>query len=208
MNTAAKVVIVSLIAAAGSAVLAVRVSSANTTNGGAGFRTSRVAAYLTLTGKTHGPFVGGKVEGIGSAITLLGYEGGATAQGHGGGGGAGKVRFQDITVTKEIDSASPQLFNALTKGEDLQAEVNFVGINARNEQEILTKVKLANVHVTDIRQSMTTPCIGAAPCAPVGPDANIVGPDQPTETIALSFESIEIHANHGTSFSSELTVAK
>jgi hypothetical protein len=56
---------------------------------------------------------------------------------------------------------------------------------------------------------MTTPCIGTAPCAPVGPDANIVGPDQPIETIALSFERIEIHANpQGTSFSSELTVAK
>jgi type VI secretion system secreted protein Hcp len=207
MNTAAKVVIVSLIAAAGSAVLAVRVSSANTT-GNTGFRTSKVAAYLTLTGKTQGQFVGTKVEGIGSAINVLGYEGGATAHAATDGGGAGKAAFSPINITKEIDSASPQLFAALTKDEELAAEVTFVGVNAHNAQQVLTKVKLANVRVTDIRQSMTTPCIGAAPCAPVGPDANIVGPDQPTETIALSFDRIEIQASQGTSFSSELAVAK
>jgi type VI secretion system secreted protein Hcp len=61
---------------------------------------------------------GGDGGGDGS-IDVRGIEGGVTNSGTfagGGGGGAGKASFSDITVTKQVDKASPVLAMAVAQG--------------------------------------------------------------------------------------------
>lgn len=53
------------------------------------------------------------------AIELLAWSFGASQAGtmhEGGGGGAGKAMFQDLSVTKYVDSSSPTLWKFLAKG--------------------------------------------------------------------------------------------
>ncbi len=54
-----------------------------------------------------------EIDGIPQPIEVLSWSWGVTQTGSpraGAGGGAGKTQFKDLTVTKKLDAASPQLF--------------------------------------------------------------------------------------------------
>lgn len=65
-----------------------------------------------------------KVQGPAGDIDVLAWSWGMSQSGSthmGGGGGAGKANFQDLSFTKYVDSASNALMTALAKGSHLPA---------------------------------------------------------------------------------------
>ena len=87
----------------------------------------------------------------------------------GGGGGAGKVTFSDVRVTKEIDASSPQLFLALATGQHIKVAIVTV-FHAG------TTVPAAVYELADLLISEVT----------MSPSAGNV----PTESVALNFGKV------------------
>jgi type VI secretion system secreted protein Hcp len=67
----------------------------------------------------------------------------------GGGGGAGKASFQDLSFTKYIDSSTNALMNALAKGKHLE-EVTLMVRKAGDGQQKYIGIKMEEVLVTSI----------------------------------------------------------
>ena len=63
-----------------------------------------------------------------------------TSFGQGGGGGTGKVSFQDLHMTKSTDKASPELFLRCANGEHLSKATLHVRKAGKNQQEFYTIV--------------------------------------------------------------------
>jgi type VI secretion system secreted protein Hcp len=61
-----------------------------------------------------------------------------TSFGSGGGGGTGKVSFQDMHFTKATDKASPELFFRCANGEHLEKAVLHVRKAGKTQQEFYT----------------------------------------------------------------------
>jgi len=93
---------------------------------------------------------------------------------HGGGGGAGKVKFHDISFKKQVDKASPLLFKACATGEHIKKATLYVRKAGGNQQEYL-RVTLTDVLVSSYKT-------GAQ--APAG--------DGETESITLNFAKVSV----------------
>jgi type VI secretion system secreted protein Hcp len=74
----------------------------------------------------------------------------------GSGAGAGRVRFDEFTFKKGIDSASPQLFQDSVTGQHLQKAVLFAVKPGEAQQQYL-KVTLSNVVVSSYRVASQHP---------------------------------------------------
>jgi type VI secretion system secreted protein Hcp len=72
--------------------------------------------------------------------------------GHGGGGGAGKVSHQDLTVTKRIDKSSPVLFIACATGQHFKDALITARKAGGTQQEYL-KMKMEDVLVSSYQTS-------------------------------------------------------
>ena len=78
----------------------------------------------------------------------------AAPGGGGGGGGAGRVSFQDLTVTKAVDAASPPLFAAAATGQHVRdAVLTVVASGARPEAYL--RYCLRDVTVASLKQEGT-----------------------------------------------------
>jgi type VI secretion system secreted protein Hcp len=158
-------------------------------------------AYVTFQGKKQGPFKGDfsiqknakTNESIVFGIDLDTQAPFDLATGQ----ASGKRQHSPLVLVKPINGASPQIYRALVSNEeltevvvDLRAPTNPTGLGGA--VATVLKYTLTNARITDVHHSMTTPCVGSAPCRATGPDGNIVGPDEPTETISLVFGQIEI----------------
>ena len=96
----------------------------------------------------------------------------------GGGGGAGKVNFQDISFMKRADTTSPQLMLACASGKHIQKVELQVREAARTSNDYM-KITLENVMVSSFQQS--------------GVDNSV-----PTDQFSLNFAKIEYsHARQG-----------
>ena len=71
------------------------------------------------------------------------------SMGHGGGGGAGKVSFHDISITKSADASTPSLMTACAKGTHIKSGVLTVR-KAGGEQEEFYKIQLSQIMVSSI----------------------------------------------------------
>ncbi len=89
----------------------------------------------------------------------------------GGGGGAGKVSFQDITVHKMADSSTPALMQACASGQHIKGGVLTVR-KAGGKQEEFYKISLTNILVSNITNT--------------GANGGV-----PTEVVSLNFEEIK-----------------
>lgn len=141
---------------------------------------TRDVAFMHIDGGTLGTIDGEATEeGHEKWITVSGYDGDATAPvATGGGGGAGRVQFKPIVVTKPIDKSTPKLFQALVQGRHLPAvQIDFV----RADGSVFYSVKLEQVIVTDIHQMDAGKASG-----------------HPLEQVSLDFQSIEITEGGGT----------
>jgi type VI secretion system secreted protein Hcp len=162
-----------------------------------------LTAYVTFKGKKQGPFKGEAGPNgrdtkrsivFGIDLDTQSPTDPATGQ------ASGKRQHSPLVLVKPIDAATPQIYRALITNEDL-TEVDVVLTSQPNATGVggaattVIKYVLTDARFTDVHHSMTTPCIGSAPCKATGPDGNIVGPDEPTETISLAFQKIEIDAS-------------
>jgi type VI secretion system secreted protein Hcp len=116
------------------------------------------------------------VAGHANEIDVLAYSTGATNSGtfqYGGGGGAGKVNFQDLSFTKYVDGTSPAFLLACATGKHF-ATVELKGTRRKNGvlQEYLT-VKMSDALVTSVSGGGTA------------------GEQKQTENISINFSKIE-----------------
>ena len=101
----------------------------------------------------------------------------------GGGGGAGKVSFQDFSFTAKVGIQSPQIFGALANGRHIK-EGTLTVVNGRETETILM---LSDILVTGYKESVASPA--AAQCD--RDDQNASSNNAPTESVSLNFTKIE-----------------
>lgn len=90
----------------------------------------------------------------------------------GGGGGAGKVNFSEITLTKPLDRASPLLMLNCAKGAHFPTATFTAVETVSGTNRIYYEIALKEVLITSV-------------------SLNGSGGERPTESIALSFATIE-----------------
>lgn len=109
-------------------------------------------------------------------IDVLAWSWGATQSGSahtGGGGGAGKVNVQDISVTKYVDKSSPLLLKACCNGQHIK-EINLVVRKAGEKPLEYLKLKLSDCLVSSVSTG------GAG------------GQDRLTENVGLNFAKFQV----------------
>jgi type VI secretion system secreted protein Hcp len=74
------------------------------------------------------------------------------AHGAGGGGGAGKVSVHDISVTKFLDKASPELMLACCNGKHIKEGLITVRKAGENPVEYL-KIKLSDILISGVQNA-------------------------------------------------------
>ncbi|MBA1147264.1 type VI secretion system tube protein Hcp [Ectothiorhodospiraceae bacterium WFHF3C12] len=110
------------------------------------------------------------------AIEVVAWSWGASQPGtmhSGGGGGAGKAAFQDITLTKYIDSATPNLWKYLASGKHFESG-KLIMRKAGGEQLEYLVVEMKKILVANISTGGST------------------GEDRLTENIALNFAEFKL----------------
>ena len=108
-------------------------------------------------------------------ITIESFGWGATqgaTRSSGGGGGAGKVTFQDFHFVKATDKSSPALLQAVASGRHIKKATLFVRKSGGDQQEYL-KVTLEDCLVSSFKAAPQAPGVGQ------------------TESISLNFTKIE-----------------
>jgi len=123
-------------------------------------------------------------------IDLMSFSWGAEQTGvhaTGGGGGAGKVRFNDFTITKRTDASSPLLMLNCANGTHIK-EANFVVRKAGGEQLEFLKIKMTDVLISSYKphgaDAALLPTLEASGAA--GPGSEI-----PSEQVSLNFAKVE-----------------
>lgn len=109
-------------------------------------------------------------------IEISSFSWGATQTGahsSGGGGGAGKVSFQDIHFTARVNKASPLLFKRCATGQHIKKAVLFVRKSGSEQGDYLT-IKLTDVLVSSYKSK---------------PDENFDA--VPTDAFSLNFAKLE-----------------
>ena len=85
-------------------------------------------------------------------VEVLSYSWGVTNPVHigtGGGGGAGRATFQDLSIVHKIDKASPKLLEACATGEHLK-EATITHRKAGKGQQDFLIVKMNDVIITSV----------------------------------------------------------
>ena len=109
-------------------------------------------------------------------IDVLSYSWGATQSGtmaYGGGGGAGKVSFQDISFTHRVDKSSPILVLHCANGKHIK-EATLTNRKAGKDQQEYLVFKMSDILVTAVQ-------LGGAE-----------GGDVPTSNVSLNFAKVEM----------------
>jgi type VI secretion system secreted protein Hcp len=91
-------------------------------------------------------------------IEVLSYSWGVTnagSLGTGGGGGAGKATFQDLSIVHKIDKASPVLMRACATGEHLK-EATITHRKAGKAQQDYLIIKMNDIIITGVAASETS----------------------------------------------------
>lgn len=108
-------------------------------------------------------------------IDVLSWSWGVTQSGTthaGGGGGAGKANFQDLTVTKWVDLASPKLLSAASTGKHLK-------------EALLTVRKAGEKPLEYLKITLTDCLISSVSTGGSG------GDDRLTENIGINFAKVK-----------------
>jgi type VI secretion system secreted protein Hcp len=116
-----------------------------------------------------------KAQGAKGDIDILAWSWGMSQSGTthtGGGGGAGKASFQDVSVTKYVDSSSSAIMGALAKGSHIDKCVLLVRKAGEGQQKYI-EITMETVLVT----SVSTGGSG--------------GEDRLTENITLNFAKVK-----------------
>jgi type VI secretion system secreted protein Hcp len=85
-------------------------------------------------------------------VEVLSYYWGVANPGHigtGGGGGAGRATFQDLSIVHKIDKASPKLLEACATGEHLKEATITFRKAGKGQQDFLI-IKMNDVIITGV----------------------------------------------------------
>ncbi len=107
-------------------------------------------------------------------VEVLSYSWGVTNTGNigtGGGGGAGRATFQDLSIVHKIDRASPQLLQACATGQHLKEATITFRKAGKGQQDFLI-IKMNDVIISGVVQS--------APSSEAG-----------SETVSLEFAKVD-----------------
>lgn len=118
-----------------------------------------------------------KVQTHEDQIDLLSFSGGASNQGTyatGGGGGAGRVDFQDLSVSKYYDLSSVPLMQACATGKDIGETVFYFRKQAEDEALEYLTITLSEAKVTSLSTSVSSG-----------------GEERPIESVSFNFKSIK-----------------
>ena len=88
-------------------------------------------------------------------IDILSWSLGASNAGsmaHGGGGGVGRVSFQDLHFTKRVDKSSPKLLEHCANGKHIKKAV-LVGRKQGGDQMDYMKITLTDILVSSFQQA-------------------------------------------------------
>jgi len=110
-------------------------------------------------------------------IEILSFSWGATQSGtmaFGGGGGAGKVAFQDFHFVMGINKASPVLLQNCATGKHIK-EATLIARKAGGTQQEYLKIKFSDILVTSYQSGGSSH-----------------SPEVPTDQISIGFGKIEI----------------
>lgn len=110
------------------------------------------------------------------SIQLESFSFGATNQGsfaHGGGGGAGKVAMQDIHFVKQVDKASPVLFERCAKGDHIKSAKLTVR-KAGGKQEDYLVMTFGDLLISSTSWG-----------------GNVGSPTGPTEQVSIAFTKVQ-----------------
>ena len=125
-------------------------------------------------------------------IDIMSFSWGASQTGvsaTGGGGGAGKVRFHDFSITKKTDASSPLLFLNCANGAHIK-EANFTVRKAGGEQLEYLKIKLTDVLVSSYKPAGSEGVLIGL-LVPAVDTANTAGDEIPVEHVSLNFAKVE-----------------
>jgi type VI secretion system secreted protein Hcp len=114
--------------------------------------------YVTIEGAKQGKFKGenpndpaSKIEGTAFNYEVDSPRDAAT------GLAAGKRQYSPITIVKELDASSPQLFQALVTNEVLKSVlIEFARPTPQGGEEIYETIQLANAAVSDFKQDTSS----------------------------------------------------
>jgi type VI secretion system secreted protein Hcp len=108
--------------------------------------------------------LGGSPAGDAGDIKIDSFSLGAAAQTNIGsqssGAGAGKATFQTFTITKQIDSASPKLFQAAATGETFKEGTLYFTHKLKGAQQNFLEIKLSDLQIKSIQDGASS---GGAP---------------------------------------------
>lgn len=90
---------------------------------------------------------------------------------HGGGGGAGKASFNDLTITHTLDAASPILALHCATGQHIKSGT-LVNRKAGKDQQEYLIIKLSDILISNVSDS--------------------AGGDIPHESVSLNYAKIEV----------------
>jgi type VI secretion system secreted protein Hcp len=116
-----------------------------------------------------------KIKGHENEIDVLSWSWGMAQSGTmhvGGGGGAGKVNIQDLSLTKYVDKSSPTLIKMCCNGNHFK-EVLLTARKAGGEALEYCKIKMSGVLVTSVNTGGSQ------------------GEDRLTENVSLNFAKVE-----------------
>jgi type VI secretion system secreted protein Hcp len=110
--------------------------------------------YLQIEGVKQGPFKGGVerkgrswIEVAAFSVGLISPRDAATGQ------ASGKRQHKPISITKEVDESSPQLFQAATTNEVLKnVVIQSVRVDPRGKEQIYQTITLKNAHIPQIQK--------------------------------------------------------
>ncbi len=107
-------------------------------------------------------------------IDIVSWQWGVSQSGtmaHGGGGGAGKASFADLTITHTLDASSPILSLYCASGEHIKS-ATLVNRKAGKDQQEYLILKLSDIIVTNVSES--------------------AGGDVPHESVSLNYAKLEV----------------
>ena len=101
---------------------------------------------------------------------------------------SGKVQHQAVTITKAVDSASPQIFQAATTGEVLkQVTIEFITTSLDGKELPYFTIKLTKATVMQLHQHLDQGGAAAAGGSAV--------PAEPLEDVSFDFAQIDMTSN-------------
>jgi type VI secretion system secreted protein Hcp len=109
-------------------------------------------------------------------IDVLSYSFGASQAGtmsYGGGGGAGKVSFQDLSFTHRVDKSSPALFLHCANGAHIK-EATLTNRKAGKDAQEYLVIKLSDILVSAVQLGDSS------------------GSELPMESVSLNYSKIEM----------------